>query len=111
MHLARRQCVLAVAAIGSALAIALAPGYARAAEVHEHMEGDANAPVTMIEYASLTCPHCAEFDRDILPELRKRYVESGKMKLIYRDFPLDQVAVKAAVIAHCAGDDRYFTFI
>ena len=86
-------------------------GPAAAGEVREHVLGDENAPVTMIEYSSLTCPHCAAFHTDTLPELKERYVDTGKVRLVMRDFPLDQVALAGSVIAHCAGDDRYFRFI
>ena len=74
----------------------------------DHVLGNPKAPVTIIEYASLTCSHCAHFHTQILPELKKKWIDSGKVKLIYRDFPLDQVAVKAAQIAECAGNDKYF---
>ncbi len=74
----------------------------------DHVHGRPNAPITLIEYASLTCPHCADFNITVLPELEKKWVETGKVKLIYRDFPLDQVATKAAQLAECAGNDRYF---
>ena len=73
--------------------------------------GDANAPVTMIEYASLSCPHCAHFARTIFPDIQKAYIDTGKVKYIFRDFPLDGQALKAAVIAHCADKDRYYTFV
>ncbi len=74
----------------------------------DHVLGDANAPITVIEYASLTCSHCAHFHTQILPEIKKKWIDTGKVKLIYRDFPLDQIAAKAAQIAECAGNDRYF---
>ena len=74
----------------------------------DHVLGDPKAPVTIIEYASLTCSHCAHFHTQILPELKKKWIDTGKVKLIYRDYPLDQVAVKAAQIAECAGNDKYF---
>jgi protein-disulfide isomerase len=77
----------------------------------DHVLGDPNAPVTMIEYASLTCPHCAHFSTQILPEIKKKWIDTGKVKLVYRDFPLDQVAAKAAQIAECAPKDRYFGVI
>jgi protein-disulfide isomerase len=77
----------------------------------DHVMGDRNAPITMIEYASLTCPHCAHFDTQILPEVKKKWIDTGKVKLVYRDFPLDQIAAKAAQIAECAGKDRYFGVI
>jgi protein-disulfide isomerase len=93
------------------LLLALGAGISRAAEVHEHVLGKPDAPVTIIEYASLTCPHCAEFAKDTIPQLKQRYIDTGKAKLVYRDFPLDQIALQAAVLAHCAGDERYFTFL
>jgi protein-disulfide isomerase len=77
----------------------------------DHVLGDPKAPITLIEYASLTCPHCAHFSVAVLPELKKKWIDTGKVKLIYRDFPLDQVAAKAAQIAECAGNDRYFGVI
>jgi protein-disulfide isomerase len=77
----------------------------------DHVLGDPTAPITMIEYASLTCPHCAHFNTTELPEIEKKWVDTGKVKLIYRDFPLDQVATKAAQLAECAGKDKYFAVI
>jgi protein-disulfide isomerase len=94
-----------------ALLLPLLVGRAGAAMVEERVLGDPAAPVTIIEYASLTCPHCAAFHRDVLPELKQRYIEPGKVKLVYRDFPLDQLALAAAVLAHCAGPERYFAFL
>ncbi|HET6469481.1 MAG TPA: DsbA family protein [Geminicoccaceae bacterium] len=86
-------------------------GAARAAEVQERVRGNPDAPVTMIEYSSLTCPHCAAFHQETLPALKERYIDTGKVKHVMRDFPLDQYALQAAVVAHCAGPDRYFTFL
>ena len=77
----------------------------------DHVLGDPKAPITVIEYASFTCPHCAHFHTQILPDIKKKWIDTGKVKLIYRDFPLDQVAAKAAQIAECAGNDRYFGVI
>lgn len=77
----------------------------------DHVLGDPKAPITLIEYASFTCPHCAHFHTQILPELKKKWIDSGKVKLVYRDFPLDQVAAKAAQIAECAPADRYYPVI
>ena len=73
--------------------------------------GKANAPITIFEYASLTCPHCAAFEREKLPEIRKDWIDTGKARLVYRDFPLDGNAVLAASIARCAAPDRYFAFL
>ncbi|MFO1069175.1 MAG: DsbA family protein [Geminicoccaceae bacterium] len=73
--------------------------------------GDPAAPVTMIEYASLTCPHCAAFHKELLPGIKERWIDTGKVRYVFRDFPLDGVALKAAVLAHCAGPDRYYAFL
>jgi protein-disulfide isomerase len=73
--------------------------------------GSPDAPVTIIEYASMTCPHCAEFHRSAMPALKAEYLETGKARLIYRDFPLDAVALKAAMVARCGGRERYFAFV
>jgi protein-disulfide isomerase len=77
----------------------------------DHVLGKSDAPITIIEYASLTCPHCAEFDRDTLPEITKNWIDTGKARLIYRDYPLDGLAMQAAMLAHCAPPDRYFGFV
>jgi protein-disulfide isomerase len=82
-----------------------------AAEPGEQILGNPNAPVTLIEYASLTCPHCAQFHTEVLPDLKERYIATGKVRMIYRDFPLDERALMAAALAHCAGPDRYFGFL
>lgn len=82
-----------------------------AAERVDQGLGDPDAPVTIIEYSSLTCPHCAHFHNEILPELKERYIEDGRVRLVYRDFPLDQRALEAAVVAHCGGPDRYYGFL
>tara|TARA_E500000318_G_scaffold105852_1_gene113221 strand:+ start:1926 stop:2522 length:597 start_codon:yes stop_codon:yes gene_type:complete len=101
----------AVKFLASAFLIALGVSgtqQAHATEWKERVLGDENAPVTMIEYASLTCPHCAAFHNEVLPELKEKLIDTGKLKLIYRDYPLDGVALRAAAVAQCAGDDRYF---
>src|SRR6478735_6633041 len=82
-----------------------------AADLGESAIGDATAPVTIIEYSSLTCPHCAAFHTQTLPELTKRYIDTGKVRLVLRDFPLDETALKASVIAHCAGPERVPEFV
>ena len=72
--------------------------------------GKADAPITVIEYSSLTCPHCADFQKETFPKFKADWIDTGKVKFIHRDFPLDQVALAAAMVSECAGD-RYFTFI
>jgi len=73
--------------------------------------GQASAPVTIYEYSSLTCPHCRAFDLETLPKLKKDYIDNGKVRLVYRDFPLDAVALAGAMLARCAGNQRYFGMI
>lgn len=73
--------------------------------------GDPDAPVTIIEYSSLTCPHCAAFHRETLPQLKETYIDTGKAKLELRDFPLDDGATLGALLARCAPEDRYFALV
>jgi protein-disulfide isomerase len=77
----------------------------------DYVLGKTDAPITIIEYASLTCPHCAAFDRDVLPKIKENWIDPGKAKLVFRDFPLDGWALRAAMVARCAPPDRYFGFI
>jgi protein-disulfide isomerase len=69
--------------------------------------GRADAPVTVIEYSSLGCPHCADFHFEVLPRIKEMYIDNGKVRWIVRDFPLGMLALAGAVVAHCAGPDRY----
>ena len=73
--------------------------------------GQTDAPITIVEYASMTCPHCAHFANDVLPELKQKWIDTGKAKLIMRPFPLDQVALRAEVLARCLPPDRYYPMI
>ena len=73
--------------------------------------GNPDAPITIVEYASLTCPHCAHFANDVLPELKKKWIDSGKAKLVLRDYPLDEPALRAAMIARCAPPDRFYAYV
>jgi protein-disulfide isomerase len=77
----------------------------------DYVLGKADAPVTIIEYASLTCPHCAAFERETLPKIKENWIDTGKAKLVFRDFPLDGWALRAAMVARCAPPERYFGFI
>ena len=72
--------------------------------------GKPDAPITIVEYASLTCPHCAHFQAEVLPEIKKQWIDTGKAKLVLRDFPLDEEALRAAMIARCAPPARYYAF-
>jgi protein-disulfide isomerase len=91
----------------TALAGAVVPTEA----MSEKILGNAEAEVTIIEYASLTCPHCANFHKETLPKIKAEYVDTGKAKFIFRDFPLDQFALKASLLARCAPGDRFFKFL
>lgn len=73
--------------------------------------GKADAPVTIIEYASMTCGHCANFHNTTYPVLKEKYIDTGKVKLILREFPLDIVAKAAFMLARCAGPDKYYPMV
>ena len=73
--------------------------------------GEETAPIKMIEFASLTCGHCARFHNEVFPLLKKEYIDNGKIYFTYNDFPLDKFALKASVIARCSGNEKYFSFL
>lgn len=73
--------------------------------------GDANAPVTIIEYASMTCGHCANFHKNTLPALKERYIDTGKVRMILREFPFDPRAAAAFMLARCAPQDKYYPMV
>ena len=73
--------------------------------------GDPDAPVTLLEFSSLTCPHCAAFHREKWPDIKKKYIDTGMVKLAYKDFPFDQRAAGAAMLARCVGDKRRYKAI
>jgi protein-disulfide isomerase len=77
----------------------------------EFTRGDAKAPITIIEYASMTCPHCARFNNDVLPHLEADYVDKGFVRYIFRDFPLDPVAMTVSVVGRCLPHDQYLPFV
>jgi protein-disulfide isomerase len=73
--------------------------------------GSESAPVTMIEYASMTCPHCAAFSVTTFPKLKEKYIDTGKVKYIMREYPLDGLAAAAFMLARCGGPDKYYPLI
>jgi protein-disulfide isomerase len=75
------------------------------------VQGSADAPVTIVEYASMTCSHCAAFQAETLPKLKAKYVDTGKVKLILREFPLDPLATAASMLARCAGPDKRIAIV
>lgn len=105
--------VLAVALLAAPALWAQEPGSADPNTVapDEHILGAADAPITIIEYSSLTCPHCASFHRETLPELKENWIEPGKARLVYRHYPLDRLALRAAMVAECLEGRRYFSFL
>lgn len=98
-------------ALVALLTIGTLPAFADEAVIPERVLGKADAPITVEEYVSLTCSHCAAFYNDTLPDLEKTYVDSGKVKFILRDFPLDGLALKAAAVARCMPVDEYYPFV
>lgn len=85
-------------------------GEAGAPALQEMVRGDADAPITIIEYASWTCPACLDFDQRVMPMLKSEYIETGKVKLIFREFPTPPatIAVAGFAMARCAGPDKYY---
>lgn len=80
----------------------------------DRVMGNPNAPVTIVEYASMTCPHCAHFQQTTFPELKKQYIDTGKVKYILREFPLDNLAAAAFMLARCAGEldsGKYYAMV
>jgi protein-disulfide isomerase len=72
--------------------------------------GEADAPVTIVEYASMTCSHCASFHTDTLPTIKEKYIDTGKARLIFREFPFDPRAEAGFMLARCS-DDKYFAMV
>jgi protein-disulfide isomerase len=73
--------------------------------------GPADAKVTIIEYASMTCPHCAAFHQETWPELKKRWVDTCKVRFVLREFPLDPLATAGFMLARCDGESKYYPIV
>lgn len=73
--------------------------------------GKEDAPVTIVEYASMTCGHCANFHNKVFPQLKEKYIDTGKVRFIMREFPLDNLAAAASMLARCAGGDKTYPLI
>ena len=73
--------------------------------------GSADAPNTIVEYASMTCPHCAHFYNDVFPQVKEKYIDTGKARFVFREFPLDGLALAASMLARCAGNDRFYPMV
>ena len=74
----------------------------------ERVMGKPTAPVTVIEYVSLTCPHCANFQKNLFPRLKKEYIDTGKVRYVVREFPIGRTAGTAAIVNRCAPEEKYF---
>lgn len=121
MH--RRQIL--VGALAGAALLSLAPFGARAQQgeplvadpatglfPNDRVQGNRDTPkAILIEYASLSCPHCANFHKTIMPSLETDWIDTGKLLYVYRDFPLNAPALWASMVANCLEGDRYFAFI
>jgi protein-disulfide isomerase len=77
----------------------------------ERALGPAEAPVTVVEYASMSCPHCAAFELTVLPELKTKYIDSGKIRFIFREFPHNNPGYPPAMVARCAPEGRFFEVV
>jgi protein-disulfide isomerase len=77
----------------------------------DHILGKVDAPNTLIDYASFTCPHCANFYIAVMPTLRKDWIDTGKLRLIHRHFPSDLVATRASQLTECAPPDKFFVMV
>jgi protein-disulfide isomerase len=82
-----------------------------AVEVVEMSMGAADAPVTMVEYWMFTCPHCAAFHRDVFPQIKANFVDTGKVRVVFREVYFNRPSLWAAMIARCAPEDRYFGIV
>ena len=82
-----------------------------AALVGDHSMGSDELNITIVEYASLTCPHCATFHGEVFPRIKSDLIDTGIVRYIFRDFPIDPIAMAGSMIAHCSGDDKYFGVI
>src|SRR5260370_1648548 len=115
LKITRREFALGTLALGTAT-LALGGAFVRPARADdpplaelmapnplgEMAIGDAKAPITVIEYASMTCPHCAHFSETTYPELKKRYIDTGKVRFMFREFPLAQLAAAGLILARGA---------
>ena len=107
MLLSRRTLLAATATL------ATAPAFAADADprMADRALGRDDAPVTMQEWFSLTCTHCAAWSKEVFPEVKAKLIDTGKLRYIYRDFPLDQVALTAAMVARALPASRYEAFV
>jgi len=120
VQITRRELIYGGASFVLAAMIGLRPARADVVDVAELMQpstlgdiviGSESAPVTIVEYASMTCGHCADFQVKTFPQLKERYIDTGKVRYILREFPLDPLAAGAFMLARCAGKDKYYSLV
>lgn len=121
MKQTRRQFLKTTALASAAFGLAPAlPAFAESVDLEEllipgplgdKILGDENAPVTIVEYASMTCGHCANFHKNTWPALKEQYVETGKVRFIFREYPLNNEAYAMSMLARCAPADKYFEIV
>ena len=101
----------ALAMMGATVAYSAVPAFAQsdeAAALQEMSIGADDAPITLIEYASFTCPHCKNFHKDVLPLIIENYIDTGKVRMVYRGIYFDRLGLWADMLARCGGPERYF---
>ncbi|WP_428641724.1 thioredoxin domain-containing protein [Roseibium sp.] len=112
-----KTTALATAAFGLAASV---PAFAESVDLEDLLKpgplgdkvlGEENAPVTIVEYASMTCGHCANFHKNTYPELKSKYIDTGKVRFIFREFPLDPVAAAGFMLARCSAENQYFDIV
>ena len=117
MYLDRRQLILGASALAASAGFASTAHAVDIAALHappaegEMAMGPETAKVTVVEYASASCPHCANFYKTTFPELKKEYIDTGKIRFIFREFPHNQPALAAFMLARCAPKEKYFPLI
>lgn len=122
MRPTRREVIGGAIALSAAVGFGLSPlpAWAQTVDMAKLLEagplgeealGSPDAPVTIVEYASLTCGHCAAFHTQTFPALKEKYIDTGKVRFIMREFPLDPLAAAAFMLSRCAGDGKYFGMV
>jgi len=116
----RRALATALSLVGLAALVVFAPSHligeamaqrataalvAKPVSLPDMALGPAKAPVTITEYASMTCPHCAAFEENVFPMLRSKYIDTGKVRFVFREFPIDIKAAAASMLARCIAND------
>ncbi len=111
MYMLRKTLLLAMTGVGIAALIGGGSALSSSPSLPERSLGKSDAPVTVIEYASLTCDACKRFHTEILPRVKEAYLDTGKARLVYRHFPFDQAGLMAAILTECAPRVRFFGLV